>query len=299
MLPNFIIAGVHKAGTTSLFFWLSDHPDVICSQDKETNFFIYTKYKTPVRPLSEYELQWPDYKNEKIIMEASPGYFYGGEATATEIRSKCNNPKILIMLREPADRLYSFFQRKKEMLFLPEDITLEKYIDLCKAYTDTQLVEEKNHMYTGVVFGHYSKHLHEWYQVFAGNLRVSFFDDLREPRKFMKELATWLGIDAAFYDTYNFDVKNKSGKYKNKLIHTVAVKLNFGLQRFWRNNPQLKKKLRDTYYAINRGNKKNTAEATEAAAKDKLRAHYKPYNKQLAEILTKHGISKLPAWLQN
>ncbi|MBK8847818.1 MAG: sulfotransferase domain-containing protein [Bacteroidetes bacterium] len=278
---------------------MSDHPEVICSQDKETNFFIYTKYKTNARPLSEYALQWPDYKNEKIIMEASPGYFYGGNATATEIKDKCNNPKILVMLREPADRLYSFFQRKKEMLFLPEDISLEKYIAQCNSYSDAQLVEEKNHMYTGVVFGHYSKHLNEWYQAFGSNLRVSFFDDLREPRKFMKELSTWLGIDASFYDTYNFDVKNKSGKYKNKLIHTVAVKLNFGLQRFWRNNPQLKKKLRDTYYSINRGNKKVSADDSETIVKNKLREHYKPYNKQLADILTKNGITKLPGWLQN
>lgn len=295
VLSNFIIAGVHKAGTTSLFYWLADHPEVICSLDKETNFFIYTKYKTPVRPIEEYYAQWKNYNNEKIIMEASPGYFYGGAATAQEIKDKCNNPKILLILRDPTERIYSFYTRKKEVFQLPDDITLDGYIKKCEAYTDAQLVEEKNHLYTGIVFGHYIKYIDDWYRIAGDNLRVMFFDELREPQKVMRNLCTWLGIDPDFYNTYNFDVKNKSGTYKNKLLHNVAVRVSFGMQRFWRKNPQLKKRLRDFYYSFNRGSKKPMA--NDEPAKEYLRKHFKPYNEQLATYLRSKGYTQLPRWL--
>lgn len=295
VLPNFIIAGVHKAGTTSLFFWLMDHPEVICSLDKETNFFIYTKYKTPARPIEEYYAQWPKYNNQKLIMEASPGYFYGGAATATEIKNKCNNPKVLMVFRDPTDRLYSFFTRKKEVFQLPENTTLEEYIKKCESFTDEELVLEKNHIYTGMVFGHYIKHIDDWYNVTGNNLRVMFFEELREPKKVMKDLCVWLGINPDFYDTYNFDVKNKSGTYKNKLMHTIAVKMSFGMQRFWRSNPALKKRVRDFYYVLNRGSKKPATD--DESAKNYLRQHFKPYNEKFATYLKTKGITDLPKWL--
>lgn len=215
-LPGFIIAGVHKAGTTSLFYWLSNHPEVCCSEDKETNFFIYTKYKTPARPLEEYYKQWNKCAGEKLLMEASPGYFYGGKATALEIKEKCNNPKILIILRDPADRLISFFNRKKEVLVLPENMSLKEYIKKCESFSDEELLLEKNHLYTGVVFGHYIKHINDWYQVFGDNLRIEFFENLKNPKQFSQGLCDWLGISSAFYESYNFNIENKSGGYKNK-----------------------------------------------------------------------------------
>lgn len=295
ILPNFIIAGVHKAGTTSLFYYLSDHPQVLASLDKETNFFGYSKYHTPVRPLEEYYEQFQKYKNEKIIMEASPGYFYGGKATAEEVKNKCNNPKILIILREPVDRAISFFNRKREVFQLPVELSLDDYYTQCLQYSEADLKLEKNHLYTGFEFGFYSKFINNWYEVFGTNLKVMFFDELKNPKQVMLELCDWLEIDKNFYSNYNYEVKNKSVNYKNRFMHELVVKVSFGAKRFWRNNPKLKSGLRNMYYKINGEPVKKSDH--DAAVKEKIKAMYKPYNKQLAEYLTAKGITNLPKWL--
>lgn len=296
VLPNFIIAGVHKAGTTSLFYYLGDHPDVCASLDKETNFFIYTKYKTPVNPLDKYYEQFEKYKNEKIIMEASPGYFYGGKATAQEIKDKCHNPKILIILRNPTDRVISFFNRKKEVFQLPDTLTLSDYFDRCQQFTEAELVLEENHLYTGFEFGFYNKHINDWYEVFGNNLKVMFFDDLKDAKKAVLELSDWLGIDKAFYNNYNFEVKNKSVDYKNRFMHALAVRISFGARRFWRKNQKLKSILRNAYYKLN-GQSVSKADH-DAAVKAKIMALYEPSNKELAAYLKNKGIVNLPVWLQ-
>ncbi|MBL0053322.1 MAG: sulfotransferase domain-containing protein [Bacteroidetes bacterium] len=174
VLPNFIIAGVHKAGTTSLFYYLSDHPQVLASLDKETNFFGYSKYYTPAHPLEEYYEQFAKYKNEKIVMEVSPGYFSGGKETAEEIKNKCNNPKILIILRDPVERVISFFNRKREVFQLSAELSLNEYYEQCQQYSEADLKLEKNHLYTGFEFGFYSKYMSEWYDVFGDNIKVMF-----------------------------------------------------------------------------------------------------------------------------
>lgn len=294
-LPGFIIAGVHKAGTTSLFYWLSNHPEVCCSEEKETNFFIYTKYGYPARPLSDYYIQWNKCKGEKLLMEASPGYFYGGKATAIEIKEKCNNPKILIVLRDPADRLISFFNRKKEMLFLPGTMSLSDYIKKCDSFSDADLVKEENHLYTGVVFGEYIKHINDWFEVFGDNLRIVFFDDLKQPKKFMQDLCEWIGVEKSFYETYNFNIENKSGGFKNKILHSIAVKASFGLQKFWRYNRGLKKTLKNIYYKMNRSAVKVNQQDSEVITQ--LRNRYKPFNAELGKFLESKGYSNLPKWI--
>jgi hypothetical protein len=296
VLPNFIIAGVHKSGTTSLFYYLGDHPDVCASLDKETNFFIYTKYKTPVNPLDKYYEQFEKYKNEKIVMEASPGYFYGGKATAREIKDKCNNPKVLIILRNPTDRVISFFNRKKEVFQLPDTLTLSDYFDRCQKFSDADLIKEENHLYTGFEFGFYIKHIDEWFEVFGDNLKVMFFDDLKDSKKVVLELCDWLGIDKAFYNNYNFEVKNKSVDYKNRFMHSLAVRISFGARRFWRKNQKLKSFLRNAYYKLN-GQSASKA-ALDANVKARINALYEQPNKQLAEYLGKKGFKNLPGWLQ-
>ncbi|MEO8147027.1 MAG: sulfotransferase [Bacteroidia bacterium] len=296
ILPNFIIAGVHKSGTTSLFHYLNQHPDVLASVDKETNFFIYPKYQKASRPIEEYYQQFEKYAGEKIIMEASPGYFYGGKAIAEVIKEKCNNPKILIILREPTARVISFFNRKREVFQLPESLTLQEYYKQCMNFTESELLMEKNHLYTGFEFGFYIKHIDDWFQTFGSNLKIMFFEDLTNPKKVMDELCDWLGIDKGFYENYDFKVQNKSVNYKNRMLQSVAVKVSFGAQRFWRNNPRLKSTLRGLYYKLNGVEAGKISH--DANVKMTIQNMYGTYNKQLATYLREKGYSNLPAWLK-
>src|SRR4029077_8787116 len=77
-----VIAGVNKAGTTSLFVSLSTHPDVAPSAIKETRYFLPPRYGQPLEPFSSYQEYFRDAGVRPVRLEATPSYFYGASAVA-------------------------------------------------------------------------------------------------------------------------------------------------------------------------------------------------------------------------
>ena len=82
-----IIAGVNKAGTTSLFVSLSTHPHLAPSAIKEARYFLPARYGQPLEPFSVYEDYFRDAPGP-VHLEATPNYFYGGAAVAAAMRGK-------------------------------------------------------------------------------------------------------------------------------------------------------------------------------------------------------------------
>ena len=107
MNPNLFIAGVPKAGTTSLFHYLALHPDVFPSSRKEPGFFHPFKIKDMDSNLEAYKKFFVGYSGQKYAMEATPGYFYGGKESATAIDNYSPESKIIIVLSNPVERLFS------------------------------------------------------------------------------------------------------------------------------------------------------------------------------------------------
>ena len=128
-IPNLIIAGVNKAGTTSIFDNLAAHPEIFSSDIKETCYFLNTRYGDPDLPLDVYESHFKKYTGkERYVMEATPGYFYGGKDIALRIKDLCGSDvKIIICLREPSDRALSFFKFMKSIMSIGKDVTLSEY----------------------------------------------------------------------------------------------------------------------------------------------------------------------------
>lgn len=296
-LANLIIAGVNKAGSTSLFHYLSEHPDICGSIEKETCYFLPLLYNENVPPLSEYEKQFALCGNSKYRLEATPAYVFGGEKIATEIFKTLGPVKIVIILKDPVDRLISFYQRKKATFQLPQDTNLRDYVQLCLSKTPAELDQHEHQVYTGISLGLYHQFLEPWLKIFGNNIKIVFFDDLKKDTKgFMKSLAHWLDIDAAFYHDFDFDIKNKSLNYKNRFLHRLAVSANTTGKRFWRNNPDTKKKILSLYYKFNGAafDKKDK----DAETINFLRDYYKPHNKKLQQVLIAYGINDLPEWLE-
>ena len=75
------IAGVNKAGTTSLFVSLSTHPDVAPSSIKETRYFLPARYGEPLAPVSVWNDFFAGEADLPVRLEATPSYFYGGNAS--------------------------------------------------------------------------------------------------------------------------------------------------------------------------------------------------------------------------
>lgn len=296
-LPNLIIAGVNKAATTSLFMYLSSHPDICPSRTKEVQYFLPLRYGKELAPIGEYLNYFSHCHGAKYRMEATGGYFYGGKAVAEAIREQLHEVKIFISIREPISRLYSYYKFKKGSLELNQDISFEEYIRLCEDLPLEERKRRKNNVYWGINGGFYADYIEDWFAVFnQDEIRFVFFDDLvNDPRTLLRELCLWLDIEhETFIDSLDLSVENRTMNYKNRNLQKVALLINWHGESFWRTRPRLKRKLRQIYYAINGlTNTERIAEETYAY----LRTVYGVKNARLATQLRAHGYSDLPDWL--
>ncbi len=110
MLPNFLIIGAMKCGTTSLYHYLAEHPEVVMSQVKETNYFIAEK--NYVRGRSWYESLFPE--AAKARGEASPNYtkpwlFRG---VPERIHAELPAARLIYLVRDPIARMISHYQHR-------------------------------------------------------------------------------------------------------------------------------------------------------------------------------------------
>jgi len=295
-LPNLVIAGVVKAGTTSVFTYLSQHPEICGSSVKEAQYFSGYRYGKTIKPIDTYRKLFSNWKGEKFTLEATPGYFEGGEFLAEKIRNTVNEDiKILIILREPVDRLLSFFKYKKSILKLNKELGLGEYISQCENMSYDERCKQGNDTYWGIDGGFYSNHLPGWFEVFGDAVKVMFFDSLKEDRRdFMADLCNWLDIDDSIYDSLNLEIENKSQNYRSKHLQSLALTINQKMEVFFRRLPHLKHTMRNLYVLLN-NNAYNERYPEETL--DHIRSIYHPYNVQLAAILEAHNCTKLPGWL--
>src|SRR5881628_1693582 len=109
MLPNFLIIGAAKSGTTSLYQYLRQHPEVYMSAVKETNWFAYEGQRDSwysVRTAEEYERLFDGVTVQRAIGEASPQYMKSAVA-AKRIAARLPGVRLVAILRDPIDRAYS------------------------------------------------------------------------------------------------------------------------------------------------------------------------------------------------
>ena len=112
-MPNFLIVGAAKSGTTSLYAYLKQHPDIFMPEWKELSFFSGDEY-TPLHKVKKpryYRTVFAGAKNESAIGEASTSYLYDQTAAAA-IKAKLGNIKIIIVLRDPVSMSYSLYSHQ-------------------------------------------------------------------------------------------------------------------------------------------------------------------------------------------
>ena len=141
-LPTFFIVGAPKAGTTSLYHYLEEHPEVYMSPIKETNFFSSKQMQeqelyydaTPIQSKNQYLELFKDVSQEKQVGEASVSYLYY-TGVAKKILEFNPKAKIVIMLRNPVDRAFSHFLMDKRL-----GLSISSFMDVIQ--------EPKNFHYT-------------------------------------------------------------------------------------------------------------------------------------------------------
>ena len=117
--PDLVIAGFTKCGTSSLFEWLSLHPQICGSSIKETHFL--DDRPAPGAPniasdgLAGYQAFFRPNPRHQVLLEATPSYVLQETPLATLAELK-PPPRVLFMLREPAARVQSEFRYLKHTL---------------------------------------------------------------------------------------------------------------------------------------------------------------------------------------
>ncbi len=112
-IPDFFIVGAPRCGTTALYTYLKDHPDIFMSQIKEPNFFAnYLGKHRKVRTLPEYLDCFTGVQGEKRIGEASVSYL-ASHTSAKMIKQFSPLASIIIMLRNPVDVMYSMYYLRR------------------------------------------------------------------------------------------------------------------------------------------------------------------------------------------
>lgn len=196
-LPTFIVIGVAKAGTTSFFRYFDQHPDVFMCPEKGTNFFGYEDARSwewhdegeppllrhfRVRTLEEYELAFSGAVGETAVGEVSPQYFRCPTA-ARRIREHIPDVKLIVSLRNPADRAFSGYlmrvRRGEPVKTAREDLT-----------TNASHVKE----------GFYFERMKRYFDAFPReHIKVVLFDDFkRNPTNVMIDLFDFVGVGTGF-----------------------------------------------------------------------------------------------------
>jgi len=108
-LPNFIVVGAAKSGTTALWYYLSQHPDIFVCSPKETNYFVSDVISkgNHINTLERYEALFEPGRKCARRGEVTPAYLAKYDVAATRIKETLPDCKIVILLRNPVDRVFS------------------------------------------------------------------------------------------------------------------------------------------------------------------------------------------------
>lgn len=234
-MPNFLIIGAGKAGTTSIYHYLRQHPDIYMSPLKETNYFAYeaTSWSGPNQPVrSENGISFPissieSYRelfrgvaNEQAIGEASPLYM-SLPGVAGRIKQHLPDAKLIAILRDPVERAYSSYlmhvrDGREKRTFL--QAISEEEGGLC----NNGLVFGQRHY---VRIGFYYQSLRPYFNLFDQNqIAVFLFEDLKnDALGLLRNMFYFLGIAGEYVPDVTIRY-NVSGLPKNKLWQPLLGK---------------------------------------------------------------------------
>ncbi|MDP2760785.1 MAG: sulfotransferase [Sideroxyarcus sp.] len=223
-LPNFMIVGSARCGTTSLYYYLKQHPEIGFPGKKEPKYFSSLRLDFPhhgpgdgsvdegiVKDRAVYEGLFQGLAGFKRIGEASSDYLYYHQHTASAIREAVGDIPILIVLRDPVERAYSAYNNllrdQRETLPFAEAIAAE----------ESRLAQNWDWMWAYKQGGLYAKQVGMFLRTFS-SVKVVLFEDLEiNPQAVVRDLFDFLGVarDVSVNTSTRY---SHSGKARNRLV---------------------------------------------------------------------------------
>jgi hypothetical protein len=293
-----VIAGVNKAGTTSLFVSLSEHPDVVASAVKETRYFLPARWGEVIEPASVWDAYFAAHPDRPVRLEATPSYFYGGTAVARALTHVLERPRVVLVLRDPVARAVSFFEYQKVRLRFPPELTIEEYLAEADELGDAVGATPETEKYMAVRGGCYADWLPEWWDVLGRDaVHLVWFEELvrDDGVAVVRDVATWLGLDAGRLPAAGLRSENRTTAYRHARLQRFALWANDTTERWLRRVPGFKRWLRALYFRLN--GRSEPASSVSDATRAELARRFAEPNARLAALLDDAGIDR-PDWLR-
>jgi Sulfotransferase domain len=197
-VPDFIVIGAHKAGTTSLHHYLQQHPEIFLIPNKGTDLLTQRKIVT-LNDATEYLAQFEGASETQTLGEVSSVYLHAN-GVAARIKRLFPQVKIVAVLRNPAERAYSC--QLWRHAYTPKELR----------NFDEILLNSPQILRPGL----YGQHLETYLSFFEqSQIKLMLFDDFQKnPHQFFQELYSFIGVESSF-------IPDSSQKY-----HVSKLKLN-------------------------------------------------------------------------
>ncbi len=227
--PDFFVAGFYKCGTTSLYFILQQHKNILVSNEKENSFFADKElYKKGIEWYEKTYYDFDKQDSKEKIVEVNPGL---SEIPGTAKRLSYfydSDMPIAFIVRNPVDFLYSNFKFQirrgmyplKEMNFCKRNsyaVAFDKYIK-----SNRSELEQYKHFF--------SSQLKE-YQKYFNNIKIFFLEDMNhDGEKVYRDILDFWGLE---YEKVDFNIKANATDFipRSPLIKKIHLKIRIYNQR--------------------------------------------------------------------
>jgi len=224
--PNLFIVGVPKAGTTSMHNYLAQHPEIFMSPYKEPYYFASDlNFSWRVKELHQYLSLFNFSGTPKYIGESSPGYMYS-KVAAQQIKEFCPTAKIIVLLRNPSEMLYSLHGQllstaHEDILDFEEALSAQE--DRRQGKRTPKCCDElKILLYFDVA--QYSSQLKRYLDLFGyENVHIILFEDFSKNTAIAyRKTLKFLEVDPNF--EASFDVHNRAKSLPNLAVRSFLFK---------------------------------------------------------------------------
>ncbi|MBX7107469.1 MAG: sulfotransferase domain-containing protein [Chitinophagales bacterium] len=222
-VPNFLCVGAQKAGTTTLYEILKQHPDIFLPQKvKETKFFVNAeKY---AKGLKFYEKEYfSEYGMQAAIGEVDPAMMYEEKAAQRIYESLGNDVKLIFIFRNPAARAYSHYLMSQRKGF--EDLSFDAAVAAEADRLKSNPSQKFNFSY--ISRGYYTAQLNRFRKYFKEEniLCLVFEDDFIKNRlETFNRIQDFLGVKHA---ELNLQIRsNEAAAPRSKAVHELTRKKN-------------------------------------------------------------------------
>jgi len=254
LLPDFVIIGAQKAGTTSLFRYLSQHPEVLPSARKEVHYFDLQLD----RGERWYRSQFPTrFERDRVRAregrcltgEASPYYLFHPLAPA-RARALVPEARLIALLREPVDRAFSHYHHEKRAGREPLEFgaAIERERAEFSAESERLIAQperysEFHHRHCYLHRGRYADQLEHWLESFpAEQLLILRSEDLFDhPAETFSRVLEFIGLSPWAPGVFE---KHNIGRYDQ-----IETNDRRGIEEFFREpNAQLRERFGSEFH---------------------------------------------------